>query len=105
MSTKEERIATLFAFYGPLLTKKQQEMVYDHIYEDISLGEIASNYQISRAAVYDTIKRCTKIMEDYEQKLHLISKYTQRMAIYSKIQAYNNKDINALVKALLENEE
>ena len=104
MSTND-RIATLFAFYGPLLTQRQQDMVYDHIYDDISFGEIATNYNISRSAVYDAIKRCTQIMEDYEDKLHLVSKYNQRMALYREIQAYNNNEINALVQALYENEE
>ncbi|MEG2406733.1 MAG: hypothetical protein RSB05_06630 [Clostridiales bacterium] len=41
------RKALLFDVYGPLLTKRQQE-IYDLVHgEDMSLGEIAENLAIS----------------------------------------------------------
>lgn len=97
--------ATLYAFYGPLLTQKQQDIAYDYFYEDISLGEIAQNYNISRSAVFDSIKRIEKALDDYENKLHLLNKYEQRNAIYSQIIAYNNTGINVLVNALMDIDE
>lgn len=47
-------------------------MNYMELYyaDDFSLGEIAEEYEVSRQAVYDNIKRTSKILEDYE-KLHL----------------------------------
>ena len=38
---KNERLGDLFAYYGPLLTKGQQEYFEDYYYNDLSLGEIA----------------------------------------------------------------
>ena len=56
--------------------------------DDFSLGEIAEEYEVSRQAVYDNIKRTSKILEDYEKKLHLFSDYIVREQILEKMTAY-----------------
>ena len=38
--------------------------------EDYSLGEIAEEFEVSRQAVYDNIRRSAQLLEDYEQELH-----------------------------------
>ncbi|HJF17416.1 MAG TPA: helix-turn-helix domain-containing protein, partial [Globicatella sulfidifaciens] len=63
------RMNMLFSYYQSLLTKKQQQMLALYYEEDYSLGEIAEHYQISRQAVYDTIKRSEKALEQYEANL------------------------------------
>lgn len=68
---KTNRINALFEFYEPLLTEKQVTYIALYYRDDFSLGEIAENYEVSRQAVYDNIKRTEKILEDYEKKLHL----------------------------------
>ncbi len=35
------------------------------------MGEIALNHQVSRQAVYDNLKRSSKILQNYEEKLHM----------------------------------
>ncbi len=65
----------LFDFYGELLTEHQQNVYQDAVLEDMSLSEVADNYGISRQGVHDLLKRCDKSMQDYEDKLHLISKF------------------------------
>ena len=62
---KTNRINALFEFYEPLLTEKQMTYIELYYRDDYSLGEIAENYQVSRQAVYDNIKRTEKILEDY----------------------------------------
>ena len=47
----------LLDFYGSLLTKHQLNILEDFFVEDLSMGEIADNYGISKAAVSDVIKR------------------------------------------------
>lgn len=37
----------------------------------MSLGEIAINHHVSRQAVYDNLKRSSKILQNYESKLHM----------------------------------
>lgn len=65
----------LFDFYGPLLTNRQRDIYQMYYGEDLSLGEIGEQLGISRQAVYDNIKRSSKILADYESKLGLLNKY------------------------------
>ncbi len=66
----------LYDFYGELLTAHQRSIYEDAVYNDLSLSEIAEAYGISRQGVHDLIKRCDKILAGYEQKLHLVEKFT-----------------------------
>ena len=65
----------LYDFYGELLTKRQQEVYENVVLEDYSLSEVAEDLGISRQGVHDMIKRCDKILKDYEEKLHLVAKF------------------------------
>ena len=67
--------AMLYDFYGPLLTQHQKEIYESAVYENLSLGEIAESYGISRQSVHDLIKRCDKMMQEYEERLHLIARF------------------------------
>ena len=73
----EEKIeqAYLYDFYGELLNEHQRRIYEDFVFNDLSLGEIANEEGISRQGVHDMIKRCTKSLEGYEEKLHLIAKF------------------------------
>ncbi len=65
----------LFDFYGELLTEHQRNVYEDVVLNDCSYAEAAEQYQISRQGVHDLIKRCNRILEDYEAKLHLVKKF------------------------------
>lgn len=65
----------LYDFYGELLTDHQKK-IYEYYLDDYSLSEIASDAGISRQGVHDLIKRCNKILMDYEEKLKLVEKFT-----------------------------
>ena len=65
----------LYDFYGDLLTSHQQKIYEDAVYGDLSLGEIAEQEGISRQGVHELIRRCDKILCDYESKLHLLEKF------------------------------
>lgn len=67
--------ALLYDFYGELLTDHQKSVYEDAVYNDMSLGEIASERGISRQGVHDLIKRCDHILADYEAKLHLVERF------------------------------
>ncbi len=49
------------------------------------LGEIAEEYDISRQAVYDNIKRTEAMLEEYEEKLLLFEKFQERNEIIEKL--------------------
>ncbi|MGL6197725.1 MAG: YlxM family DNA-binding protein [Lachnospiraceae bacterium] len=65
----------LYDFYGELLTKHQKDIYEQFVLDDLSLSEIAADAGISRQAVHDLIKRCSKILQEYEDKLHLVERF------------------------------
>lgn len=67
--------ALLYDFYGELLTSHQKQIYEDFVLNDFSLSEIAQEQGISRQGVHDLIKRCNKILAEYEEKLHLVEKF------------------------------
>ena len=75
----------LFDFYGELLTEHQKQIYSDHILNDLSYTEIGLNEGISRQAVFDLIKRCDGILEDYERKLKLVEKFLETNDRISRI--------------------
>jgi len=106
---KTNRINLLFAFYEPLLTEKQQTFLKYYFHDDFSLGEIAAEFEISRQAVYEHIKRAEQVLENYESKLGLLEKHERRgrtleqlrMALErAGVSVDNDKQINDLVRQL-----
>ncbi len=85
---KTNRMNAFFEFYSTLLTEKQMNYMELYYADDFSLGEIAEEYEVSRQAVYDNIKRTSKILEDYEKKLHLFSDYIVREQFLEKMTTY-----------------
>lgn len=67
----------LYDFYGELLTEHQKEIYEDFVLNDLSLGEIAQERGISRQGVHDLVKRCDKILNGYEEKLHLVERFSK----------------------------
>lgn len=85
--SKTNRINMLFDIYGPLLTGKQSTFLGLYFHDDYSLGEIAEEYEISRQAVYEHIKRAEQALEDYEAKLGLLVKHEERRQVAERIEA------------------
>lgn len=67
----------LYDFYGELLTEHQRAVYEDAVYNDMSLSELADAYEVSRQGIHDLLKRCDKILLGYEDKLHLVEKFTK----------------------------
>ncbi len=78
--------ALLYDFYGELLTNHQKEIYEQFVLDDLSLSEIAESAGISRQGVHDLVKRCNKILEGYEAKLHLVEKF---LSVKLKVQRMN----------------
>lgn len=68
-------LSYLYDFYGALLKEKNQEIFEDYILNDLSLGEIAAERDITRQGVYDIVKRCSRRLVEYEEKLQLVKKF------------------------------
>jgi predicted DNA-binding protein YlxM (UPF0122 family) len=71
---KKVRIGQLLELYGILLTDRQREFVRLHHDEDMSFGEIAREYDVSRQAVHDAVRHAEAAMEHYEAGLELLKK-------------------------------
>ena len=79
------RRSLLFDFYGELLTDHQKNIYEASVSEDLSLSEIAAQEGISRQGVHDLINRTDKILENYEQKLHLVERFLNMKRDLQKI--------------------
>ena len=85
-----------------MLTEKQQALFEEYYGEDFSLSEIASEYNISRNAVHDTIKKVLTILDDFEEKLGL---YKKDKKLDNILKEYSdNVECQALIKKIQEME-
>ncbi len=89
----------LYDFYGELLTEHQRNIYEDAVYNDLSLVEIAEEYSISKQGVHDLLRRCTKSLEGYEEKLHMIER-TDRIRKQLKILLDATESTDADAEAL-----
>ncbi|GEN82054.1 UPF0122 protein [Sporosarcina luteola] len=86
MLEKTTRVNFLYDFYQTLLTEKQRIYMQLYYLDDLSLGEIAEEYGVSRQAVYDNVRRTEAMLEDYEDKLNLFSKFQKRMEMIEELE-------------------
>ncbi|MBR2812815.1 MAG: DNA-binding protein [Solobacterium sp.] len=102
----ENKIQTdrLLVFYGCLLTERQQEIAGWYYSEDYSLQEIAEITGTSRAAVYDTVRKCRTELERYESLLHLLRDHDQRGRMYQTLLEKGNQEIQETVHLLIDME-
>ncbi len=67
-------LISLYDLYIELFTDKQRMYFESYYYDDLSLSEIADNYEISRNAAYKQIKEVEKKLLYYEECLKLNDK-------------------------------
>lgn len=93
----------LYDFYGELLTKHQRSIYEALVYEDLSLSEIAEKEGISRQGVHDLIRRVTKILEDYEDKLHMAARFDRITTHARKLKLVSeDQEVCAIADAILD---
>ena len=76
--SKNHEMGRLIDLYGGLLTEKQLDIMDLYYNDDLSLGEIADHYDISRQGVHDAIKRGDEALTEYEQRLGLLRAEQER---------------------------
>ncbi|MED4904399.1 putative DNA-binding protein [Parageobacillus thermoglucosidasius] len=108
MLEKTMRMNYLYDFYQALLTPKQRSYMSLYYLDDYSLGEIAEQYEVSRQAVYDNIKRTEAMLEEYEKKLSLFQKFQKRKQLMNELKDYvlqkygNDQQLFHIIKELEE---
>lgn len=88
----------LYDCYYKLLTDKQRNYFEDYYFSNLSLGEIADTYNVSRNAVYKQIQNTIKKLIEYEEKLNLFQK---KEYINKIIEKANDKLIKEELKKVL----
>lgn len=71
---KNLEIALLLDYYGELLTPKQRNVIDLYYNQDLSLGEIAEQENITRQGVRDSIKRGEQTLTELERTLKVAAK-------------------------------
>ena len=75
MVEKLVEIGVLFDFYGKLLTEKQYLVIKLYYLEDLSLGEIGNEIDVTRQGIFDLLKRAEQNLYKYEENLGLVNKF------------------------------
>ena len=94
----------LFDFYGELLTEHQKRVYLAVVFEDYTVSEVARDEGISRQGVHDMMKRCDRMLEEYEEKLHLVERFLMIRRRIAEIRALTEKgsEIDRIAGAILE---
>ncbi|MCQ2498462.1 MAG: DNA-binding protein [Lachnospiraceae bacterium] len=77
----------LYDFYGELLTEHQKNVYEDLVMNNFSISEIAEEYNITRQAASDLVKRINRLLNGYEDKLKLVERFSK---IKKKIELNEN---------------
>ena len=87
---KKLYLVNLYDYYGVLLTEKQQQYFENYYFDDLSLGEIAENDNVSRNAVHGQLKNVEERLQFYEKALHL---YENRGKVLNLLSQISEKEI------------
>ena len=103
---KSVEIGTLCAFYGGLLTDKQQDALRLYYEEDLSLGEIADELETSRQNVHELITRSAQKLRKYEAALGSMKRAEETakqlkhaLSLMESVQTATENDVSRLEEA------
>ena len=87
----------LYDYYGSLLTERQRAYYEDYYFSNLSLSEIAENYDVSRNAVHNQLKIVIEKLDFYENNLKLYEKSKKIGKIIEKVDEKIKKEIEELI--------
>ena len=88
----------LYDLYQQLFTDKQRAYFEDYYFQNLSLGEMAENYQVSRNAIFKQLHIVTDKLKEYEEKLQLLEK---RKKLEEISQSIDNLNIRKQLEELI----
>ena len=98
----------LYDYYGDLLTERQRECFELRYYQDLSLGEIGQELNISRQGVFDNLNRTEALLKKMEEKTGCVRrdracrKAAQKIAVLAEeLAAHNDPQICDLAQQIL----
>lgn len=102
MIEKNLEIGLLNDYYGGLLTEYQSRIVSMYYDEDLSLAEIADEVNVSRQAVRDVLVRSANKLNEYENKLGLVSKLSKIVEEIERIKLNSDDATKIALEKLLQ---
>ena len=87
----------LYDLYGKLLTDKQCMYFEDYYFNNLSYGEIAKKYDVSRNAIYHQLQLIEKRLGFFEEKLNL---YSKKQKINDIIDLIDDRKAKRIIKDL-----
>ena len=95
---KRDYLIILYDFYGELLNEKQTLYFEEYYFNNLSLGEISENLNISRNAIHKCLVGVEEKLTLFEEKLKL---YEKTNKIRDIIKKDNIDDIKTALKELI----
>ena len=92
------RQSLLYDFYGELLNEHQKAVFSAAVFDDMSYSELAEEFECSRQAAFDLVRRINKKLENYESKLGLLARFStakDKMESLSKAVTEMNVSVEA----------
>ena len=83
---KQDKLILLFDYYGDLLSDSQKNYFESYYFDNLSLAEIGENYNVSRNAVSKDLKLATEKLNNFEDKLKIITRDDKLRKLASKIE-------------------
>jgi predicted DNA-binding protein YlxM (UPF0122 family) len=93
-------LTILYDYYGDLFNEHQKSYFEDYYFDNLSLGEMSENYNVSRNAIHKVIKNVEEKLKEYEDKLHL---YKNSMILNDIIKSVKDEKLKAKLEALNNN--
>lgn len=97
---ERDKIIGLYEIYKNLLTDKQRDYFENYYYEDLSLSEIAENFEVSKTIVSKTLKQVESKLTELEETLRLNKLYDDLVNLKNNI---NINDKNKIEKIIEDN--
>lgn len=101
-------MSLLFDYYGDLLTERQRLCFDMRHNQDLTLGEIAEELNISRQGVHDNLSRAEALLRNMEEKTgcvrrDLLSRRAMKIVLESaeKLSAHPDDSVSALAQQIL----
>lgn len=93
-----EEFINLYIIYSDLLTINQKNYFKSYYFEDLSLSEIAENYNVSKTLIGKTLKQVENKLIDLENSLKINKVLNKLEAIKDRT---NNKDVITEIDSIL----
>ena len=96
------KTSMLFDIYGGLLTDKKKRVMEMYHEDDMSLSEIAEEFEVSRAAVHDSLRSAERLLCSYEDKLGILADYLRKEKLADELRNYISEARDLLAKDMVE---